>query len=106
MVTYLFHFRFADTEQYWLCYLMFFETWDQKLCSGLLLKLMTTQLFQFRFAVTELQCDPLNVTVNEIAVYLQLPALSTELTVFTQDHRCCRQALPIPGSVVPATFHK
>ena len=60
---------------------------------------------QFCFAL-RLQCDPLNVTVNEIAAYLQLPALSTELTVFTQDHRCGRQALPIAGSVVPATFHR
>ena len=60
---------------------------------------------QFCFSL-RLQCDPLNVTVNEIAVCLQFPALSTELTVFTQDHRCCRQALPIPGSVVPATFHR
>ena len=36
---------------------------------------------QFCFAL-RLQCDPLIVTVNEIAAYLQLPALSTELTVF------------------------
>ena len=36
---------------------------------------------QFCFSM-RLQCDPLNVTVNEIAAYLQFPALSTELTVF------------------------
>ena len=50
--------------------------------------------------------SPLARELNEIAAYLHLPALSTELTFFTQDHRCCRQTLPIPGSVVPATFHR
>ena len=60
---------------------------------------------QFGFAL-RLQCDPLNVSVNEIAAYLQLPALNTELTVFTQDHCCCHQTLATPGSVVPATFHR
>ena len=71
----------------------------------LLLTIAKKHPTQFCFSL-RLQCDPLNVTINEIAVWLQFPALSTELTVFTQVHRCGRQALPIPGSVVPATFRR
>ena len=42
MASHLFHFSFADIEQYWLFILSFFKTWDQKLTPGLrLLTFMT-----------------------------------------------------------------
>ena len=44
MATYLFKFRFADTEQQWLITLTFVRTWDQKLSSGLLLTFACTHM--------------------------------------------------------------